>query len=96
MKSVLKKNKQTEEVIQCKQDVLEEFIRVTGSDHFFCLQTFNDRLLDRLWGEHNGCVLQKLNADDLHEYWDVLPLQCTTRLTDGFVLALGDQNTFRS
>ena len=31
------------------------------------------------------CLLQKFSSDGLRQYWDGLPLQCTTRVSDGFV-----------
>ena len=52
-------------------------------------------LLQKLWCRHIGCVLQKLNGDGLCLYCDGLPLQCSTLVSDGFALMLGDQNPFR-
>ena len=37
-----------------------------------------------------ACLLQKLSSNGLYLYQGGLPLQCTTRVSDGFALALGD------
>ena len=66
----------------------------TSRDHFFPffrLQTFMNSGMATM----AVCLLQKLSDDGLRYYWDALPLQCTTRVSDGFALVLGDRNRFR-
>ena len=41
------------------------------------------------------CLSQKFSDDGLHYYWDGVPPHCTTRVSDGFALALVDQNLFQ-
>ena len=65
-------------------------------DHFFCFIFFwppdflghNDHIFYRM------AVFYR-NVDGLRLYWDGLSLQCTARVSDGFALALGDQNPYR-
>ena len=40
------------------------------------------------------CLLQKFSSNGIRKYWDGLPLQCTTHISDHLALALVDRNPF--